>query len=90
MFPDRPTRERIVAPTLPVPPMMTSAHNPNRSLVRIFCLSLGGLLSVYTAIAVYGLFQPENISTARIGDRCAPHCAGAGCSRRAVPLGLVR
>src|ERR1700727_1604973 len=46
--------------------MMNSTHNPNRSLISIFCLSLGGLLSVYTAIAVYGLFQPENISTAEL------------------------
>jgi SAM-dependent methyltransferase len=66
MFHDRPTRERIVSPTLPVPPMMNSTHNPNRSLISIFCLSLGGLLSVYTVIAVYGLFQPENISTAEL------------------------
>jgi spermidine synthase len=44
--------------------MMNSAHNPNRSLVRIFCLSLGGLLSVYTAIAVYGVFQPESAGAA--------------------------
>src|ERR1700688_4738979 len=64
MFHDRPTRERIVPPTLPVRPMMNSAHNPNRSLVRIFCLSLSGLLSVYTAIAVYGLFQPESAGAA--------------------------
>src|SRR6204780_1360020 len=66
MFHDRPTRRRIVSPTLPVPPMMNSTHNPNRSLISIFCLSLGGLLSVYTAIAVYGLFQPENISPAEL------------------------
>ena len=46
--------------------MMNSTHNPNRSLIRIFCLSLGGLLSVYTAIAVYGLFQPENIGAAEL------------------------
>ena len=46
--------------------MMNSAHNPNRSLVRIFCLSLSGLLSVYTAIAVYGLFQPENVSAVEL------------------------
>ena len=26
---------------------MNSAHNPNRSLIRIFCLSLSGLLAVY-------------------------------------------
>jgi spermidine synthase len=37
--------------------MMNSAHNPNRSLIRIFCLSVSGLLLVYSTIAVYGLFQ---------------------------------
>ena len=51
--------------------MINSAHNPNRSLVRIFCLSLSGLLSVYTAIAVYGLFQLETIDGDAIGDRPA-------------------
>jgi SAM-dependent methyltransferase len=44
--------------------MMNSAHNPNRSLIRIFCLSLSGLLSIYAAIAVYGLFQLESINAA--------------------------
>jgi SAM-dependent methyltransferase len=43
---------------------MNSAHNPNRSLVRIFCISLSGLLLVYAVIAVYGLFQPESTTTA--------------------------
>jgi spermidine synthase len=43
--------------------MMNSDHNPNRSLVRIFCLSLGGLLFVYTSIAVYSLLQLENSNT---------------------------
>jgi len=38
--------------------MMNSAHNPNRSLVRIFCLSLSGLLAVYATIAVFDLLQP--------------------------------
>ena len=45
---------------------MTSAHNPNRSLVRIFCLSLSGLLAVYASIAVYGLFQLENVGAAEL------------------------
>ena len=44
--------------------MMNSAHNPNRSLIRIFCLSLSGLLLVYSTIAMYGLFQPESIGGA--------------------------
>jgi SAM-dependent methyltransferase len=42
--------------------MMNSAHNPNRSLVHIFCLSLTGLLWVYSTIAAYGLSQLETIS----------------------------
>ena len=42
---------------------MNSAHNPNRSLVRIFCISLSGLLLVYAVIGVYGLFQPESTTT---------------------------
>jgi len=46
--------------------MMTSAHNPNRSLIRIFCLSLSGLLAVYSTIAVYGLFQLESINAAEL------------------------
>ena len=44
--------------------MMTSTHNPNRSLIRIFCLSLCGLLLVYATIAVYGLFQPDSLDAA--------------------------
>src|SRR5580692_7162691 len=46
--------------------MINSAHNPNRSLVRIFCLSLSGLLSVYTAIAVYGMFQLETVTAMQL------------------------
>jgi len=46
--------------------MMNSAHNPNRSLIRIFCLSLSGLLLVYSMIAVYGLFQPESSGATQI------------------------
>jgi SAM-dependent methyltransferase len=38
---------------------MNSAHNPNRSLVRIFCLSLTGLLWVYSTIAIYGFLKLE-------------------------------
>ncbi len=44
--------------------MMNSAHNPNRSLVRIFGLASSGLLLVYSMIAVYGLFALENIGAA--------------------------
>jgi len=46
--------------------MMNSAHNPNRSLVRIFCLSLSGLLAVYATIAVFGLLQPESLTAAEL------------------------
>ena len=43
--------------------MMTS-HNPNRSLVHIFCLSLSGLLVLYSAIAVYDLVTRESATAA--------------------------
>ena len=46
--------------------MIDVSHNPNRSLIRIFCLSLGGLLLVYSVIAVYGLFAPESGDTAEL------------------------
>lgn len=46
--------------------MINSAHNPNRSLVRIFGIALSGLLLVYSLIAVYGLFALENIDAAAI------------------------
>jgi len=55
--------------------MMNSAHNPNRSLVRIFCLSLSGLLLVYSTIAVVGLFRLETIDAATLASsliRIAP------------------
>jgi SAM-dependent methyltransferase len=42
--------------------MMNVPHNTNRSLIRIFCLSLSGLLLVYAAIAAYGLASPESIN----------------------------
>ena len=35
-------------------------HNPNRSLIRIFCLSLSGLLAVYAILGVTNLFQLES------------------------------
>ncbi len=47
--------------------MINAPHNPNRSLVRIFCLSLSGLLLVYSSIAVYGVFQSTNAAGAAIG-----------------------
>jgi SAM-dependent methyltransferase len=46
--------------------MMNAPHNPNRSLIRIFCLSLGGLLCVYSTIAVYGLFAGESLDAAEL------------------------
>ena len=46
--------------------MILAPHNPNRSLIRIFCLSLGGLLLVYSMIGVYGLFAPENNGAAEL------------------------
>jgi SAM-dependent methyltransferase len=42
---------------------MNTSDNPNRSLVRIFSLSLGGLLFAYAAIAAYNLAVGEGIST---------------------------
>ena len=47
--------------------MMNASHNPNRSLVRIFGLSLGSLLVVHSAIAVHGLFQLASISASELG-----------------------
>jgi len=38
------TRERAISQTLPAQPMTDVSHNPNRSLVHIFCVSLAGLL----------------------------------------------
>ena len=40
--------------------MKHASHNPNRSLVRSFSLSLGGLLFAYATIAVYVLLALEN------------------------------
>ncbi|MHB8267700.1 spermine/spermidine synthase domain-containing protein [Bradyrhizobium sp.] len=45
--------------------MMTS-HNPNRSLVHIFCLSLSSLLVLYSAIAVYDLVTRESATAAEL------------------------
>jgi spermidine synthase len=57
-------RERTVPQTLPAQLMINASHNPNRSLVHIFCLSLSGLLLLYSTIAVYRLFQLESIDAA--------------------------
>jgi SAM-dependent methyltransferase len=46
--------------------MMNASHNPNRSLVHIFCLSLGGLLMLYAAIAVYDLVTRESANAAEV------------------------
>jgi len=46
--------------------MITPVHYPNRSLVRIFGLALSGLLFLYSIIALYGLFAPENLTTAEL------------------------
>jgi spermidine synthase len=47
--------------------MMNASHNPNRSLVWIFGLSLGSLLVVHSAIAVHGLFQLPTVSASQLG-----------------------
>jgi spermidine synthase len=44
--------------------MMNASHNPNRSLVHIFCLSLSGLLVLYSAIAVYDSAARETLNAA--------------------------
>src|SRR5215472_6087705 len=46
--------------------MIAPAHNPNRSLVRIFGLALNALLLLYSMIAVYGLFALEDFRTAEL------------------------
>src|SRR5882762_6315305 len=46
--------------------MINTFDNPNRSLVRIFCLSLGALLFCYAAIAAYGLAVAESINTTEL------------------------
>ena len=42
---------------------MNTSDNPNCSLVRIFCLWLGGLLFAYAAIAAYNLVAGEGVNT---------------------------
>ena len=46
--------------------MMNASHNPNRSLVHIFCLSLGGLLVLYSTIAAYDLVTRESANAAEV------------------------
>src|SRR5260370_27897985 len=46
--------------------MIDAPHNPKRSLFRIFCLWMSGLLFVYSTIAVYGFFQLESINAAEL------------------------
>ena len=69
---------------------MNSTHNPNRSLVRIFCISLSGLLLVYAAIGVYGLFQPESTTTPEPAIGLLRIVLALIAVGRPVPLGLVR
>ena len=52
-------RERFCPVTLPDQLIMDSAHNPNRSLIRIFCLSLCGLLLLYSMLSIHSVFQPD-------------------------------
>ena len=47
--------------------MMNASHNPNRSLVHIFCLSLSGLLVLYSAIAIYDLVTRESVTAEKPG-----------------------
>ncbi len=46
--------------------MINASHNPNRSLVHIFCLSLSGLLVLYSAIAVYDLVTRDSVTAAEL------------------------
>jgi SAM-dependent methyltransferase len=46
--------------------MINAPQNPNRNLVRIFCLSLSGLLLVYSALGVYGIFTLESINASEL------------------------
>jgi spermidine synthase len=46
--------------------MINTSENPNRSVVGIFCLSLGGLLFGYAAIAAYGLAVAESIGNTEL------------------------
>jgi SAM-dependent methyltransferase len=46
--------------------MMNASHDPNRSLVHIFCLSLSGLLVLYSAIAVTDLVTRDSATAAEL------------------------
>jgi SAM-dependent methyltransferase len=59
-------RERMVSQTLRPQLMINAPHDPNRSLVRIFGLSLSGLLFVYATIAVYGLFTRDGTNATEL------------------------
>src|SRR4029078_11411165 len=56
--------------------MKNAADNPNRSLVRIFCLSLGGLLFVYTAIAIYTLMMRPDVGAAEFATSLGRSACG--------------
>ena len=60
--------------------MMNAPHNPNRSLIRIFCLSLSGLLLVYSLIAVHNLFELKDTNATELA---------IGVLRIALGLGAV-
>jgi SAM-dependent methyltransferase len=60
--------------------MINVSHNPNRSLVHIFCLSLSGLLFVYSLIAVHNLLELKDINTTELA---------IGVLRVALGLGAV-
>ncbi len=55
---------------------MNTSDNPNRSLVRIFCLSLGGLLFAYAAIAAYNLVAGDGVNTADLSAGVLRICLG--------------
>jgi len=55
---------------------MNTSDNPNRSLVRIFCLSLGGLLFAYAAIAAYNLVAGEGVNTTDLSAGVLRICLG--------------
>src|SRR5947209_5265331 len=60
-------RERFVPQTLPDQLMTNTTHNSNRSLIRIFCLSLSGLLFVYATLAMYSVSQIASSQVAGLG-----------------------
>src|SRR5882762_4620169 len=69
MFVSRVLHDRHVSAPLthaPGPRLMMTSHNPNRSLVHIFCLSLSGLLVLYSAISVYDLVTRESATAGEL------------------------